>query len=112
MAHRVNITLTDEEYNTFSAEAIEEDAKLEMLLYEMLIQRLPIMLPSSDRPFSAHEVERYLYQTGLTEHIPTHEPDTPEEAAERKRLADLFGQVGPDGKLASEMVIEDRGPRE
>jgi hypothetical protein len=112
MAHQVNITLTGEEYNLFSAEAIEEDAKLERFLYEMLIQRLPMMLPSSDRPFSAHEVERYLYQTGLIEHIPTHEPDTPEEAAERKRLADLFGQIGPDGKTASEMVIEDRGPRE
>ena len=112
MAHQVNITLTGEEYNLFSAEAIEEDAKLERLLYEMLIQRLPIMLPFPNRPASAHETERYLYQTGVIEHIPTHEPDTPEEAAERKRLADLFGQVGPDGKTVSEMVIEDRGPRE
>ena len=78
----------------------------------MLIQRLPMMLPSSDRPFNTHEVERYLYQTGLIEHIPTHEPDTPEEAAKRKRLADLFGQVGPDGKTVSEIVIEDRGTHE
>ena len=35
------------------------------------------------------------------------QPDTPQEEAERKRLAQLFGQ----GKLASEMVIEDRCPQ-
>lgn len=112
MAHQVNITLADAEYSLISAEAEEDYATLEMLLYEMLIQRLPIIEPTSGHAFSARETERYLYQTGLIEHIPTHEPYTPEEEAEDKRLADLFGQVGPDGKLVSEMVIEDRGPRE
>ena len=112
MAHQVEITIPDDEYRILSVEAGKDDVALEMLLYEVLIQRLPIMVPTSNRPVSAHETERYLYQTGVIEHIPTHEPDTPEEEAERKRLADLFGQVGPDEKTVSEMVIEDRGPRE
>lgn len=49
----------------------------------------------------------FLYREEVIENIPTDEPDTPEEEAERQRLARLFGQ----GKPASEMVIEDRGPR-
>lgn len=49
----------------------------------------------------------YLFSEGVIEHIPTGEPITPEEEAERERLALLFGQ----GKPVSEMVIEDRGPR-
>ena len=48
----------------------------------------------------------YLYREEVIENLPTDEPDTPEEEAERQRLARLFGQ----GKPASEMVIEDRGP--
>jgi hypothetical protein len=36
-----------------------------------------------------------------------HEPIKPEEKKEREYLAHLFGQ----GQSASEMVIEDRGPR-
>jgi hypothetical protein len=52
-------------------------------------------------------VEDFLYRDGVAENIPTNEPDTPEEAAERERLAQLFSQ----GKPASEIVIDDRGPR-
>lgn len=39
--------------------------------------------------------------------IETRIPDTPEEAVERERLA----QTIAPGKLASDIVIEDRGPR-
>ncbi len=52
-------------------------------------------------------ITEFLYREEVIENIPTDEPDTPEEEAERQRLARLFGQ----GKPASEMVIEDRGPR-
>jgi hypothetical protein len=52
-------------------------------------------------------IQDFLYREQITENIPTDEPDTPEEAAERERLAQLFGQ----GKPASEIVIDDRGPR-
>ena len=54
----------------------------------------------------SREIQEYLYREGIIEHIPMGEPDIPQEEAERKRLAQLFGQ----GKLASEMVIEGRGP--
>lgn len=52
-------------------------------------------------------VQAFLREEGITENVPTNEPDTPEEAAERERLARLFSQ----GKPAAEIVIEDRGPR-
>lgn len=52
-------------------------------------------------------IQEFLHREGITENIPTNEPDTPEEAAERERLARLFGQ----GKPVSEIVIDDRGPR-
>lgn len=52
-------------------------------------------------------LQEFLYQEGIVENVPTNEPDTPDEAAERERLASLFSQ----GKSAAEMVIEDRGPR-
>lgn len=49
----------------------------------------------------------YMQRAGHVRDIPTGEPDTPEIAAERERLA---RSIMP-GKLASEMVIEDCGPR-
>lgn len=52
-------------------------------------------------------VQDFLFREGVTENLPTNEPDTPEEMVERERLAQLFGQ----GKSASEIVIDDRGPR-
>jgi hypothetical protein len=52
-------------------------------------------------------VQDFLYREGVAENIPTNEPDTPDEMVERERLAQLFGQ----GKPASEIVIDDRGPR-
>lgn len=47
----------------------------------------------------------FLHREGVIQNIPSGEPDTPEEAAERERLAKLFGE----GKPVSEIVIEDRG---
>jgi hypothetical protein len=52
-------------------------------------------------------VQDFLYREGVAENIPTNEPDTPDEMVERERLVQLFGQ----GKPASEIVIDDRGPR-
>ena len=52
-------------------------------------------------------ITEFLYREAVIEDIPTDEPDTPEEEDERQRLARLFGQ----GKPASEMVVDDRGPR-
>ena len=46
-----------------------------------------------------------LYHDGEIENLPTREPLTPEEQAERERLGRLYSQ----GKPLSEMIIEDRG---
>jgi hypothetical protein len=52
-------------------------------------------------------VQNFLHREGLTENVPTNEADTPDEAAERERLAHLFSQ----GESAADIVTEDRGPR-
>jgi hypothetical protein len=106
MAYQMTVTLTDAEYAALSAEAAKSRKPLEALLHELLTQHIQ---PSDleMRRLSSREIQEYLYREGIIEHIPTGQPTTTQEEAERKRLAHLFGQ----GKLASEMVIEDRGPR-
>jgi len=47
------------------------------------------------------------YLEGELLNLPTRQPWSQEERAERERLAQAFA----GGKSASEMVIEDRGPR-
>ncbi|SRR6266849_2237567 len=111
MIYHVNIALTEEEYSALSAEAGRGEEMLEKHLHELISQHLHRSLPL-DRSLSERDIQRYLSHRGITYRIPTDQPETPEEEAEDKRLADLFGQVGPDGKTVSEMVIEDRGPRE
>jgi hypothetical protein len=102
----MTVTLTDAEYGALSAEAEKSGKPLESFLHELLTQHIQSSVSETHR-LSSHEIQEYLYREGVIEHIPTGQPDTPQEEAERKRLAQLFGQ----GKLASEMVIEDRGPR-
>ncbi len=111
MAHQMNITLTDEEYSALAAKAGRDEKLLEKRLHDLLAQDLRAS-PPLGRSLSERDIQRYLSHRGITYRIPTDQPDTPEEEAEDKRLADLFGQIGPDGKTVSEMVIEDRGPRE
>ncbi len=108
MIHHVNIALTEEEYSALAAEAGRDEEVLEEHLHELLTRHLHVSSSTKGSLNTRDKVEQSLYESGLIDHIPTHRPDTPEEAAERKRLADLFGQ----GKPVSEMVIEDRGPRE
>jgi len=57
-------------------------------------------------PLAGQELMEKLYREGVIENIPTREPLTEEEKAERARLAQVFA----GGKPASEIVIEDRGP--
>jgi site-specific recombinase XerD len=106
MAYKMIVTLTDAEYDALSAEAEKSGKPLESFLHELLTQHVQLSA-SETRHLSSREIQEYLYREGLIEHIPTGQADTPQEEAERKRLAQLFGQ----GKLASEMVIEDRGPQ-
>ena len=105
MAYQTTITLTDQEYAVLAAEAEKTGKQAEALLHEILSQRLQPPLPTK-RPLTEDEFEEKLYREGKILNIPTRRPWTPEERAERERLAQVFA----GGKPASEMVIEDRGP--
>lgn len=106
MAHQMIVTLNDDEYAALSTEAARTGKPLESLIHDAVAQQFPPVATRAHAP-TRREIEEYLYREALTENIPTREQDTPEELAERQRLAALFGQGAP----ASEMVIEDRGPR-
>jgi hypothetical protein len=104
MAHQITITLSDQEYATLSTEAERSGKPIDTLLYETLTSRLPSSL-IGNQPISDDEFAHILYQKGIIVDIPTGEPLTPEEDAEMERFARLFS----GGKMASDMVIEDRG---
>lgn len=105
MAHQ--ITLTDDEYQRLSAAAAEQGKTIEELVRAALTAQLSPP-PSANKPaMTEREFEEHLYRKGIIDHIPDHRPDTPEEEAERERLARSFGPGTP----LSEIVIEDRGPR-
>jgi hypothetical protein len=106
MAYQMSITLTDEEYKALSREAAKNGKPIESFLHEVLSQHIK---PSDagDQTLTSRKIQEYLYREGVIESLPTNERIRPDEAAKREYLARLFGQ----GKLASDMVIEDRGPR-
>lgn len=106
MSHRMDFTLTDEEYNALSSESVKNGKPLEDLLHEVLSQHIRSTKPAPAYLPTRRDIQSYLYEEGVTEYIPTDELDTQEDVAERQHLAYLFGQ----GKPVSEMVIEDRGP--
>lgn len=86
------ITLTDDEYATLSAVASQQGEPIADLVHKAIASQYP-MTPM---------------QQGGAYSYPTHQPDSSEELAEDERLATLVGSEKP---WASEMVIEDRGPR-
>ncbi len=104
MAYEMTVTLTDQEYAALKAKAAKNGKQPETLLHDM-VQRLEKDIQEK-RPLTGRDFMQKLYQEGGVLNIPTREPLTAEEQAERERLAQVF--VG--GKPASEMVIEDRGP--
>ena len=57
-------------------------------------------------PLTARELAQKQYYQGKISHIPTRQPLTQEEREARERRVRNLGE----GKPASEMVIEDRGP--
>lgn len=104
MAYEMTVTLTDQEYATLAAEAAKSGKQPEALLRDM-VQHLQ-QTTQEKRPLTEREFMEKLYQEGEILNIPTREPLTQEEQAEREQLAQIFA----GGKPASEMVIEDRGP--
>ena len=103
MSHQ--ITLTDDEYEALAGAAAARGQPIEELVRETLAERFPAMRGS--QPPTRDSFIEAMWRAGHLSSVPTRIPDTPVEAAERERLAKA---IAP-GKLASEMIIEDRGPR-
>lgn len=103
MAHQ--ITLTDDEYEALAAAAAVRGQSIEALVRERLAERFPAVRDSQSQTHDS--LIAAMLAAGHLVSVPTRIPDTPEEAAERERLA----QTITPGKLASDIVIEDRGPR-
>lgn len=110
IAHQMSVTVSDEEYAELTAEAAKSGKPVEVIVHDILAQRLhqrlhPGSPPShgtTSRTFIEHQ-----YREGKVLALPTREPLTAHEAAERERRALLLA----GGTLASDMVIEDLGPR-
>jgi len=106
MAYQMSITLSDEEYKALAVEAAKNGKPTESFLHEVLSQHIKPS-DSGDQTLTSRKIQEYLLQEGVIESLPTNEATKPEEDTKREYLAKLFGQ----GKLASDIVIEDRGPR-
>lgn len=93
------------------AESIEAILELsndaQQVMMKRLLEEIKEQEPDTTqpRPLAGQELMEKLYREGVIENIPTREPLTEEEKAERARLAQIFA----GGKPASEIVIEDRG---
>jgi hypothetical protein len=105
MAYQMTVTLTDQEYAALTAEANKRGTRPEEVLHEIMAQHLPSTTPSKHL-LTGREFMELLYREGEIENLPPRQPLTPEEQAERERLAQVFA----GGKSGSEMVMEDRGP--
>jgi uncharacterized protein (DUF1684 family) len=104
MAYQMTVTLSDQEYQILAAEATKRGEPPETLLRD-LIRHLP-SASTTKHAMTGRELAEKLYREGILLNLATPRPLTQEEQAERERLAHLFAS----DKLASDMVIEDRGP--
>lgn len=91
MAHQ--ITLTDEDYAALAAAAKILGTSVNELLHQAIAERFP-------QGESASQIVSY--------RAPTGKPISALEETEMERLAQ---EIGSEKPWASEMVIEDRGPR-
>ena len=98
------ITLTDEEYTALAAAAEARGESIEALAHAAFEQ---VYAPLERAQDHVDPLAEYMYKKGHLLSLPDGQPDTPEEEAE---LEELANSIGP-GKPASEIVIEDRGPR-
>lgn len=104
MAYQMTVTLTDQEYQLLAAEAARRREPPETLLRNLIQQLQPTS--AERRPMTGRELAEKLYREGKLASLATKRPLTQEEQEERERLAQLFAS----DKLASDTVIEDRGP--
>ena len=104
VAYQMMVTLTDQEYQKLVNTATRSGTNPEKVLHEM-IERLPS--PAEEpQALTERQLAEKLYREGKLTTLATPYILTPEEKAERARLAQLFAS----DQLASDMVIEDRGP--
>ncbi|WIG59791.1 MAG: hypothetical protein OJF49_002538 [Ktedonobacterales bacterium] len=101
-----SITLTDAEYAALAAESAARGTTIDALVHQTLAERASAPTPAK-QPMTDDEFEQLLFRKGIIVAIPTGELDSPDEEDE---LDEIAQRVGP-GKPASEMIIEDRGPR-
>ncbi|HEU4784634.1 MAG TPA: hypothetical protein VFS83_14930 [Ktedonobacterales bacterium] len=87
------ITLSEEDYAALVAASTQTGEPIEQLVHEAITARY-------ESPPPTRQIGKYRYPTG--------EPITDEEEEEMERLAQEIGSQHPS---ASEIVIEDRGPR-
>jgi hypothetical protein len=106
MTHKVSVTLSDEEYAALARRAAESGESIEALAHEMLAQRLHTA-PLPPRSMTSREFTELQYREGKIAALPERRALTADEMAERERRALLLS----GGVPASEMLIEDRGPR-
>ena len=104
MAYQMTVTLTDQEYQMLAAEAARRGEPPETLLRDLIQHLQPAS--AEKRSMTGRELAEKLYREGKLLNLATQRPLSPEEQAERERLARLFASDKP----ASKMVIEDRGP--
>src|SRR5947207_15532556 len=103
MAHQMTINLTDREYAALTTEAAKNGKQPELFLHEIMMQRLQLS-PPAKHPLTGYELLEQQYREGKILNLPTRQPLTEEEKAERERLAQVFAGSKP----ISEMIIEDR----
>jgi hypothetical protein len=109
MAHQMMLTLSDQEYAALAAEAERTGQPVEAVLHAAIAPLLPAPnQPETSPAMTEREFVEYLYRKGVIMNIATGESDSPEEEAEIERIAQKMAGSQP----LSEMVIEDRGPRE
>jgi hypothetical protein len=101
--YQVTVTLTEQEYQALILEATQHGTQPEAILHDF-VRRLPSIPPK--RVLTDREITQKLFEEGVLANIPTRKPLSEEEQAQREKLSQQFSS----GKLASEMVIEDRGP--
>lgn len=104
MAYQMTVTLTDQEYQLLVEEAAKSGKRPETLLRDMIHRLQPA--PQETHVMTGRELAEKLHREGKLANLATQRRLTREELEAREQLVQRLA----DGKPASEMVIEDRGP--